>query len=114
MYEAIREVPAGSSISITPRGASKPRSYFSIAAALKDAVEHRRHYDDEERAAVIRDAVTESVRYHLVSDVPVGAFLSSGRDSSTIVALAAENGGPLPTAHLPLAEDVGPPQHQPP
>src|SRR5437762_3789675 len=107
MYEAIREVPAGSSISITARGASKPRSYFSIAAALKDAVEHRRHYDDEERAAVIRDAVTESVRYHLVSDVPVGAFLSSGRDSSTIVALAAETGMPLQTVTLRFGEYIG-------
>jgi len=108
MYEAIREVPAGSSIAVTPRGATKPRSYFSIAAALKDAVAHRRHYDDEERAAVIRDAVTESVRYHLVSDVPVGAFLSSGRDSSTIVALAAENGGgPLQTVTLRFDEYVG-------
>jgi asparagine synthase (glutamine-hydrolysing) len=107
MYSAIRELPAGSSISVTPRGASKPRSYFSIAGALKDAVEHRRHYDDEERAALIRDAVTESVRYHLVSDVPVGAFLSSGRDSSTIVALAAENGGPLETVTLRFDEYVG-------
>jgi asparagine synthase (glutamine-hydrolysing) len=114
MYEAIREVPAGSSISITPRGASKPRPYFSIAAALKDAVEHRRHYDDEERAAVIRDAVTESVRYHLVSDVPVGAFLSSGRDSSTIVALAAENGGPLQTVTLRFDEYVGSPKDEAP
>src|SRR6266545_5163396 len=114
MYEAIREVPAGSSISIAPRGASKPRSYFSIAAALKDAVEHRRHYDDEERAAVIRDAVAESVRYHLVSDVPVGAFLSSGRDSSTIVALAAENGGPLQTVTLRFDEYVGSPKDEAP
>jgi asparagine synthase (glutamine-hydrolysing) len=107
MYEAIREVPAGSSITVTPRGASKPRSYFSIATALKDAVEHRRHYEDEERAALIREAVNESVRYHLVADVPVGAFLSSGRDSSTIVALAAENGGPLETVTLRFDEYVG-------
>jgi len=114
MYEAIREVPAGSSITVTARGASKPRSYFSIAAALKDAVEHRRHYDDEERAAVIRDAVNESVRYHLVSDVPVGAFLSSGRDSSTIVALAAENGGPLETVTLRFDEYVGTPKDEAP
>ena len=40
--------------------------------------------------ARIRDALRDSVHTHLHADVPVGAFLSSGVDSSAVVALASE------------------------
>ena len=107
LYRAIRSVPAGSWMTVTQSGVGEPQQYFSIAAVLRDAVESHRHYSLAERQQIIADAVTESVRYHLVSDVPVGAFLSSGRDSSTVVALAAETGMPLRTVTLRFEEYAG-------
>ncbi|HXA16025.1 MAG TPA: asparagine synthase (glutamine-hydrolyzing) [Thermoanaerobaculia bacterium] len=107
IYEAIRELPAGSSMVVTRDGASAPRSYFSLATVLRDAVNEHRRYSDGERAEIIARAVRESVRYHLVSDVPVGAFLSAGRDSGTIVALASESGIPLQTVTLRFEEYAG-------
>ena len=92
---------------VTTSGAEEPRSYFSIAATLRDAIRSRGHFSDEQRQEIIARAVAESVRYHLVSDVPVGAFLSSGRDSSTIVALAGETGIPLQTVTLRFEEYAG-------
>ncbi|PYQ50957.1 MAG: asparagine synthase (glutamine-hydrolyzing) [Acidobacteria bacterium] len=105
-YDAIRSVPAGSWMTIASAGPSEPKSYFSIAAVLREAV-HTRPRSDGERQEIISKAVAESVRYHLVSDVPVGAFLSSGRDSSTVVALAAESGPPLRTVTLRFEEYIG-------
>jgi asparagine synthase (glutamine-hydrolysing) len=107
IYEAIRQLPAGTSMIVTRDGPSEPRPYFSLATVLRDAVNEHRHYTDEERAAIIADGVRESVRYHLVADVPVGAFLSSGRDSSTIVALASEMTPALQTVTLRFSEYAG-------
>ena len=107
MYEAIRQLPAGCSMVVTGDRVSEPRPYFSIATVLRDAVNAHHHYSNEERAAIIADGVRESVRYHLVSDVPVGAFLSSGRDSSTIVALASETNTSLQTVTLRFSEYAG-------
>jgi len=44
----------------------------------------------EEKKAQLREAITESVRYHMISDVPVGTFLSSGVDSAIVTALSSK------------------------
>ena len=44
----------------------------------------------EEAARSVRDAIAEAVRRQMVADVPVGAFLSGGLDSSSLVAFARE------------------------
>lgn len=47
----------------------------------------------EEAVKLVRSAMEESVRLQMVSDVPLGAFLSGGVDSSLLVALMARNSG---------------------
>ncbi len=89
MYRSIRALPAGSYCFIDETGAGDPVQYFSIAATLRDALDTAQPRDPE---ALVHDSVLESVRYHMVSDVPVGAFLSAGIDSTSIVALARESG----------------------
>lgn len=92
MYRAIRALPAGSFCWIDENGVQEPVQYFSIAQTLRDAVDSAKKVDEREREELVHDAVLESVRYHMVADVPVGAFLSAGIDSSVVVALARESG----------------------
>lgn len=54
--------------------------------------------DENEAVEEVRRRLDETVRQHLVSDVPVGVFLSGGIDSSAITALASKHyGGALKT-----------------
>jgi len=57
--------------------------------------------DPGEAEILLREAIVDSVRHHLVADVPVGAFLSGGVDSSALVGLLARNhDGPIRTVTL--------------
>ncbi len=85
-FENIRSLPAGSTMWIDANGARKPVRYFDVAAELALAAEEPAPWSGD----ALREALLDTIRYHLVADVPVGAFLSAGLDSATIVALAAE------------------------
>jgi asparagine synthase (glutamine-hydrolysing) len=61
----------------------------------------------EEWQEAVRAKVTEAVRLHLVADVPVGAFLSGGLDSSSVVAsCAGATPGPLQTFSMGFPEEA--------
>jgi asparagine synthase (glutamine-hydrolysing) len=92
MYRDVRALPAGSFLYADASGVREPVQYFSIAATLRDAVDANAHFTENQRREIVHDAVLESVRYHMVADVPVGAFLSAGIDSTAVVALARETG----------------------
>ncbi len=71
------------------------RSDHTAGASGSHAASPRRRADDVRR---FRDLLTESIRLRLMSDVPIGVFLSGGLDSSAIAALMAPMvGRPLDT-----------------
>ncbi|HVN76458.1 MAG TPA: asparagine synthase (glutamine-hydrolyzing) [Thermoanaerobaculaceae bacterium] len=108
LYRAIRALPAGSYAWVDERGVSEPQPFASVPAILADAVGRSGPIPDEELQARFRHAFLESVRYHLVADVRVGMFLSSGRDSTSTVALAREAGATdLKTVTLSFANYKG-------
>ncbi|OYW06092.1 MAG: asparagine synthase (glutamine-hydrolyzing) [Acidobacteria bacterium 37-71-11] len=108
LYEAVRALPAGSFAWVDEKGLSEPRAYASIAAILADAVRHPAAVTEADRVEGMRRAFLDSVRYHLVADVRVGAFLSSGRDSTAIIGLARDAGAAdLKTVTLAFTEYQG-------
>jgi asparagine synthase (glutamine-hydrolysing) len=62
----------------------------------------------------LRSLLLESVRHHMVADVPVGVFLSAGIDSNVIAALATELGTQLRTVTLAFKEYSGTPNDEAP
>jgi asparagine synthase (glutamine-hydrolysing) len=86
-YRSIRAVPAGATITIDADGPRQARRYYSIPYVLREAEDCARDLPRGESDDQFRDAVLDSVRHHLIADVPVGAFLSAGVDSGALVGL---------------------------
>lgn len=92
LCRAIRCLPAGATCWIGDRGPEKATRFFDVASVLRDAERNPVQLDPREQAERLRAALLDSVRHHLIADVPVGVFLSSGVDSAVITALVSEVG----------------------
>jgi asparagine synthase (glutamine-hydrolysing) len=91
VYRTVRAVAAGTILWVDRGGVAEPQRYFSIAAAFADA-ERDAAAPRQDVQAHVRAALLDSVRHHLVADVPVGLFLSSGVDSGTLLGLMRDAG----------------------
>lgn len=92
IYRDIKALPAGSVLWADSAGVRDPKRYFSVGHAYRQAEESAMQLNAEDLQAAIRDALLDSVRHHLVADVPVGAFLSAGVDSGALVGLMRDAG----------------------
>lgn len=82
-FENIHELKPGHSLEVKPGGV-RQRQYWDIPF---DAVDEA---TDDQWIAGLRRQLEKSVRYQLISDVPVGCALSGGVDSSLVTALSCE------------------------
>lgn len=84
LFKNVHMLPAGHTLSCTPAGLDKPRRYWDFHFCEPEVVRDPREYEEE-----LYRLFVSSVTRQLVSDVPVGAYLSGGMDSGGITAVAA-------------------------
>lgn len=110
LFRNIRSLPSGHYLRLkwnnrkTICSHSSPPSF--PAANRIVAAEQSRQFGDSLES--LRKLLRETVTYHLVSDVPVGLFLSAGRDSTTLLAIIREvTNGRVHTCTVGFAEFAG-------
>jgi asparagine synthase (glutamine-hydrolysing) len=81
-FSNIRKLPPGSSLLITDDERTE-RQYWDLSS-------NPRSGSAKEHAAALRSLLESSIERRLMADVPLGAFLSGGLDSSSIVAIMSE------------------------
>ena len=82
LFKGVSELLPGHILSIA-RGTTEIKKYWEVYYNLD--FDHTPRYFDEKLKALIE----ESVKFHLRSDVPVGAYVSGGLDSSIVASLAS-------------------------
>jgi asparagine synthetase B (glutamine-hydrolysing) len=91
LIEGVLSIPPGHRMTINLADASAPihpQSYWNIAHQPSVNGQVKRNHAAD-MAARVRQLLADSVRKHLIADVPVGVFLSSGIDSTALAALAS-------------------------
>ena len=127
LVEGVLSLPPGHTLTIalgSERQAVEPKSYWNIGARISQISAGRQASDDSgpkvngcgngnakadghptsHTSARVRTLLEESVRSHLISDVPVGVFLSGGIDSTSLAALASREVSGIHTFTVAFAE----------
>ena len=89
IYRGIAHLPPGYSLSLNADGRFKTNQWWRMPAPTR-SVDVAKTYPEFVRG--LRAQLEDSIRAHRVADVPVGAFLSGGMDSTAVVGLMAQTG----------------------
>ena len=107
IYQGIHKLPPGHILTLSSPEASPVHSaYWSAEEVARNGVESRLQRGDEEIIQQLREKLADAVRLRMIADVPLGAFLSGGIDSSTVVALMqSQSSRPVKTFTIGFHED---------
>lgn len=93
IYEGVFKLPPATVLTLgvedlfRSRTLPTPQEYWSLHSVMNEGITDHFTEDEDEVALRLEELLLTSVKRQMVSDVPLGAFLSGGIDSSTVVAM---------------------------
>ena len=87
IFKGIEKVEPGCLIEIAAQQEKRRQCYWDLRAIARDGGRQRAALDDVTAVETLDSLLRDAVKQRMVADVPLGAFLSGGIDSSTVLAL---------------------------
>lgn len=92
IFENIEKVQPGEIVTVHKDKSIHKKTYWSLENVNQEGIRNPLHFkNDAEAIDTLEHLLEDATRLRMLSDVPLGAFLSGGIDSSAIVALMQKN-----------------------
>jgi asparagine synthase (glutamine-hydrolysing) len=105
VYRGVSKLPPGSLLQIGPDRQPQITAYWTLDDIVQQGKNDPLPDDDEAATDALEALLSDAVGQRMVADVPLGAFLSGGIDSSTVVALMqAQSSRPVKTFSIGFSE----------
>jgi asparagine synthase (glutamine-hydrolysing) len=106
IYRGLFKLPPGMTLRVSADGRfGDPEPWWSFTMAAQESVTNRRDLSDAQALDDLETVLSSAIAEQMVADVPLGALLSGGLDSSTVVALMQQRSArPVRTFTIGFAE----------
>lgn len=93
IYKSIYKLMPGSYVQFNVRSKllAKPKEYWSMKSVYEEGIKNPYNYSNSGAVKSLDELLNRTIREKMISDVPLGAFLSGGVDSATLVSLMQFN-----------------------
>jgi len=110
VYQNVQKLQPGHMVSITLQGdgslAAQQTAYWSMSEIARQGLDQQADFSDEDAISALEEILGDAVERRMIADVPLGALLSGGIDSSAVAALMqAKSTRPIRTFSIGFHEE---------